>query len=219
MAGSRRSPPRGIFFKIPKSRFMNFINYLFPGTIKWPRIEGEKIYLERFNLIYVENLKKFLSDKDLIKFSFGIPGEFEAKKVVDDYLEQIARNKGKTLGIFLRESGRFIGIIHASFVNYFIGNYKLGIMIGETSSQNKGIGKDAVKTILKFIFSSAKASYVTLETASFNARAQKCFEACGFKKIETFDEVEEFTKKTSTKFLYKITRQEYQGKNQEPRTK
>lgn len=188
---------------------MNLLNFLFPNTIKWPIITGEKSYLKDFELKYINSLKDFLKDMELFRFSFGAPFNFNQNEVIEKYLTQVSQNKGKTLSIFTKDGDTFIGVVHIFFINYFLKTYKFGIMIGDRNNLNKGIGEDCVKAAVKHLFEKESANSIILETANFNVRAQKCFEKCGFKKIKTFNEFDSFTKQNATKVFYKITKKDY----------
>lgn len=57
---------------------------------------------------------------------------------------------------------------------------ELGILIGERDFWSHGYGTDAVKTMLRHIFTETPITRVYLHTLDWNARAQKSFEKCGF---------------------------------------
>jgi aminoglycoside 6'-N-acetyltransferase len=54
------------------------------------------------------------------------------------------------------------------------------IVIGEVNSQNKGIGRQAIEMVLQILFESLDAQRVVLDTYTWNARAIRCYERCGF---------------------------------------
>lgn len=56
-----------------------------------------------------------------------------------------------------------------------------GIFIGEKNYWGKGLGTDALRTILKFCFNKLKFNRVGLAVFPFNKRAIKCYEKCGFR--------------------------------------
>jgi RimJ/RimL family protein N-acetyltransferase len=60
------------------------------------------------------------------------------------------------------------------------GEAELGIMIGNRGYWNKGYGADAVATLVNHIFHQTKLNRIYLKTLNSNARAQKCFQKCGF---------------------------------------
>jgi len=57
---------------------------------------------------------------------------------------------------------------------------ELGIMIGDRNYWNKGYGVDVISALLEHIFQETKVNRVHLKTLDWNARAQKCFQKCGF---------------------------------------
>jgi aminoglycoside 6'-N-acetyltransferase len=54
------------------------------------------------------------------------------------------------------------------------------IVIGEVNSQNKGIGRQTIGMVLPVLFGSLHAQRVVLDTYTWNARAIRCYERCGF---------------------------------------
>lgn len=61
---------------------------------------------------------------------------------------------------------------------------RIGIVIGERDQWGKGYGKDAVMTLLRYLFREKNIGRVELDTNFSNVRARRCFEACGFHTIE-----------------------------------
>ena len=57
---------------------------------------------------------------------------------------------------------------------------EMGIMIGERSYWGKGYGEDAVRTLLRHMFTDTPIKMVYLHTLSRNLRAQRCFIKSGF---------------------------------------
>ena len=59
----------------------------------------------------------------------------------------------------------------------------LGIFIGQEEARNKGYGKETVKLLLDFGFNYLNLHSIELKVMSFNKRAIKCYEKCGFKEV------------------------------------
>jgi RimJ/RimL family protein N-acetyltransferase len=57
---------------------------------------------------------------------------------------------------------------------------ELGIIIGNRDYWNQGYGTDAITTLVNHIFQQTKLNRIYLKTLETNARAQRCFEKCGF---------------------------------------
>jgi ribosomal-protein-alanine N-acetyltransferase len=65
-------------------------------------------------------------------------------------------------------------------INETKGEAELGIMIGNRDYWDKSYGTDTVCTLVKYIFRETNLNRFYLKTLESNARAQKCFEKCGF---------------------------------------
>jgi len=76
--------------------------------------------------------------------------------------------------------GKHIGNCAYYGVNEAKGEAELGIMIGDRNWWDKGYGTDAVNALLSHIFHRKNLKRVCLKTLDSNARAQKCFQKCGF---------------------------------------
>ncbi len=61
----------------------------------------------------------------------------------------------------------------------------LGIVIGEKNFWEKGYGREAIRVLLRYAFWELGLHRVELETFAFNARALRCYEAVGFKRVGT----------------------------------
>ena len=76
--------------------------------------------------------------------------------------------------------GRHIGNCSYYNLDKSHGEVELGIMIGNRDYWNKGYGVDVISALLEHIFEQTKVNRVHLKTLDWNARAQKCFQKCGF---------------------------------------
>lgn len=57
---------------------------------------------------------------------------------------------------------------------------KVGIMIGDRRYWSQGYGTDAINTLVEHLFNETRVERVFLDTLTWNHRAQKCFQKCGF---------------------------------------
>lgn len=56
--------------------------------------------------------------------------------------------------------------------------------IGETDYWNKGIGKLLLKSMIEYLVGQRHADKVVMNPQTWNERAIKCYEKCGFKKVK-----------------------------------
>ena len=57
---------------------------------------------------------------------------------------------------------------------------EIGIMIGDRKYWDRGYGTDAIKALIHHIFEETNLQRLYLCTLTWNIRAQRCFEKCGF---------------------------------------
>ncbi|WP_027623383.1 GNAT family N-acetyltransferase [Clostridium lundense] len=79
------------------------------------------------------------------------------------------------------ESGKYIGGCGINQINWLNRIAIIGIFIGDKNYWGKGYGADAINTLVNFIFQQMNMNKVKLSVFSFNERAKKCYEKCGFK--------------------------------------
>ena len=61
---------------------------------------------------------------------------------------------------------------------------ELGIMIGDKDYWSQGYGTDIEKTLLRHLFTTKSLNRIYLHTLTWNIRAQKAFEKCGFVSVK-----------------------------------
>lgn len=110
-------------------------------------------------------------------------------------------------------SGSMIGTVELDVRDPINMNARVGrFLIGEESCRGKGIGKQALKEIVRIGFEELKLKKITLGVFDFNTRAINCYKSVGFE----IEELKENYRKTETGWwnLYDmgITVQHYEGK-------
>ncbi len=81
--------------------------------------------------------------------------------------------------------GGFLGMVSYYNVNFEHRNAELGIYIGDRDYWSRGIGTEAILTLLSHVFRHTNLSTVYLTTYASNARAQACYRKCGFEVTGT----------------------------------
>ncbi len=82
-------------------------------------------------------------------------------------------------------SDQFLGMVSYYNLNFEQLNAELGIYIGEREYWSKGIGTEAVLTLLSHLFRNTDLESMYLTTYASNVRAQACYRKCGFEVTGT----------------------------------
>ncbi len=80
--------------------------------------------------------------------------------------------------------GKLIGNCMYYDIDTARGQAELGIMIGDRDYWNRGYGTDAVTTLTSHIFNTSSFGRIYLHTLSWNLRAQRSFQKCGFVTVK-----------------------------------
>ncbi|MBR1883883.1 MAG: GNAT family N-acetyltransferase [Clostridia bacterium] len=154
------------------------------------KLVGERIYLSPANPEDFETYSSWLNDfhtTDYIGRSSAILSLGEEK----DYLLK-AKDYECFLSIIELESDKLLGNISLGNIEHISRTATLGIFIGDIESRNKGYGTEAIKLLLDYGFNYLNLNNIDLKVFSFNERAIRCYEKCGFKV---------YGKRTEAKFI------------------
>ena len=146
------------------------------------RLEGERVVLRPKHMDdvpadYMWRIDPELADLDAtrpINLSIREYGRYQQDEL------QFPSPWSVRLAIDTLHDERHIGNCMYYDINFDKGHAELGIMIGERSYWGKGYGEDAVKTLLRHMFTDTPIKLVYLHTLSSNVRAQRCFVNSGF---------------------------------------
>ena len=145
-----------------------------------PDLTGQKVRLRPRRLEDAADQYRWRCDEEICRLDASVPTSFAFGEFVDRYsIELEYPGLTCTLAIDTLE-GKHIG--ECSLFNFdFLGNAaEFGIVIGEKDFWGVGHGTDAVEVLLHDIFATSELNRLVLRTLDWNARAQRCFEKCGF---------------------------------------
>jgi aminoglycoside 6'-N-acetyltransferase len=149
------------------------------GKLKVRKLEKKDNYL----------LAKRLSDPSVLEFYEGRDNPFDLAKVnrvfydsEDDEIKCIVEFGGNSIGYIQfyqldSNTKKEYGYLDENI-------YGTDQFIGETEYWNKGIGTLLVTSMVEFLVKHKKVDRVVMDPQIKNARAIKCYEKCGFKKVK-----------------------------------
>ncbi len=150
-----------------------------------PLMVGKKVRLRRKCMEDAVNDYAWRQDAELCKLDATYPftGSFEYfLKLYTD--QQIYPLSSCTFAIDTME-GKHIGNCSYYSIDSVLKEAEMGIMIGDKGYWDRGYGQDALFTSLDYILTHTNLKRIYLKTLTWNTRAQKCFEKCGFKAYGT----------------------------------
>ncbi len=143
---------------------------------------GEKIKLCEYRKEYVEAAQQYVNDPEVKRLLHpGIPYLYTLEDE-QKWFEGISGGKDEySFAITTLEDGKYIGGCGVNSIDWKNSVAVVGIFIGDKDYWGKSYGTDAMKVFIKFIFEQMNINKIKLHTFSFNKRAIKSYEKCGFK--------------------------------------
>jgi len=129
----------------------------------------------------LEKTRAFLNDCETRDYmNPGIAYPYTAADA-EKWFEKISANHDTYhFAIETLDTGKYIGGCGINAVNWKIRAAELEIFIGDKDYRGKGYGTDAMEVLIDFCFSEMNLNKIILMVHSFNERALRCYEKCGF---------------------------------------
>ncbi len=142
---------------------------------------GKKVRLRAYNREDIPIRLSYINDAEIANFLTGdIPYPImlhEEEKWFESNLSQADRHN---FAIETIDGNHFIGGCSINDVDWKNSVATVGIFIGNKDYWGNGYGNDAMKILISFIFNQMNINKIRLICYSFNKRAIKSFEKCGF---------------------------------------
>jgi RimJ/RimL family protein N-acetyltransferase len=149
---------------------------------------GEKIVLRPFEDELsdeeISRVYRWSCDEEILRWSGGTPLTLSPA----EFSERL-RHEGqypsddRRMFFIATLDGEMIGRIGCFGLEQNAREGELGVVIGERSYWNQGLGRDAIVTMLRLMFEASRLERINLYTFPENVRAQKSFAACGFRTL------------------------------------
>jgi RimJ/RimL family protein N-acetyltransferase len=144
---------------------------------------GEKVCLRAYKEEDIAVATKYVNDGELKRLLTPTIAFPMTKWEEEEWVKSQKANKTGEYNFAVEDikTQSYIGGCGVNEVNWTVRVATVGIMIGDKNYWNKGYGTDAMRVLIKFIFENMNIRKIKLSVFSFNIRAQKCYEKCGFK--------------------------------------
>lgn len=142
-------------------------------------LRGKMVYLRPIQAHDLPSIIRWSRDGEISSLADGDypqnPGEAER------WLREIAGDRyRKYFGIIFQDE--LIGDIELDHIAWRSGDAELRIRIGRKDLWNRGLGTDAVETMLRYAFQRLNLRRVYLRVYAHNLRAIRCYTKSGFTK-------------------------------------
>jgi RimJ/RimL family protein N-acetyltransferase len=152
----------------------------FSASTRQPLLSGSKVRLRPKRLQDATNDYIWRRDVELCRLDAAAPISCSFEEFLENYVEELHRPNRSYRFTIETLDGRHIGNFSYFNIDETKKEAEMGIMIGDRAYWNRGYGSDAVLTSLNHIFSQTDLKRIHLKTLTWNIKAQKCFQKCGF---------------------------------------
>lgn len=138
-------------------------------------------------------VSKWLSDPAVLEYYEGRDNPFDFDRVVAKFKPRVLKQDNVVACIIQYRN------IDVGYIQYYeltsIDKKEYGysesekvfgidLFIGETKYWNSGIGSKVIKAIIRFMENDKGADKIVIDPQTWNTRAVKCYEKCGFAKVK-----------------------------------
>lgn len=144
---------------------------------------GKLVRLRNYNKEDIPLALTYMNDEEVNKnLTPGVPYPFTLEDEEKWYAMQSGLKDTYNFAIETLAEEKYIGGCGINSVDWKNSNVVIGIFIGDKDYWSKGYGQDTLQLLINFIFDEMNIHKIKLNVYSFNKRAIRCYEKCGFKQ-------------------------------------
>ena len=144
-------------------------------------LHGDRVALRPFELDDVARLQVWFDDPEV---RLGWDDEEATRSRADLEREMrpaITGEDHETHWFVIQEGDAPVGALHLHLSEHHH-NAEIDILIGEAEAHDRGLGSDAIETIMRYVFDELACHRLWLITSANNPRAIRCYEKCGLQR-------------------------------------
>lgn len=144
------------------------------------KLIGENIYLAPKSLEDAEKFAEWMNDFHTTDY-LGRSSQIMPLECEKEHLQSKIKSEAD-FGIVTLKEDKLLGSCGIYEIDHIDRKGTLGIFIGEREARGKGYGAEAIRLLLDYGFNYLNLNNINLDVLSFNERAIKCYQKCGFKE-------------------------------------
>ena len=142
-------------------------------------MSGGRVVLRPLEREHLERCVKWFNDRDV---TYYLGREQPLTMAEEERWFAEYRSKVDEEIYAIEVDGNHVGNIGLHGIDRANRKANLGIVIGEKDYWSKGLGTDAMRTVLRYAFEQLRLHKVNLDVIDYNERAIHVYERCGFVK-------------------------------------
>lgn len=145
-------------------------------------IVGKKVYLRAMESEDMELFRDMTNNPDMEKKIAGWSFPISRKQQMDWYENVVYDKNNLRWSIVSRENEKLLGMLNLVNIDWKNGTAFHGIRLSDEAPKKKGIGTDAVMTLMKYAFEELRLHRLEGGWLENNIASQSLYLKCGWKK-------------------------------------
>jgi len=162
-----------------------------PAAPPTPTLRGAHVTLRPYGAGFSDDelrtLYGWARDDEVLALAGGLPLTLDFEHFKALFLAQLPRHNSphEQLFVILDAEGELVGRAGLYRLDPPLHRAELGIVIGRRDRWAQGIGRDTVRTLVRYGVEDLGLTRIVLFTYPSNERAQRAFAGAGFRKVRT----------------------------------
>ena len=154
------------------------------GQAQGPFLHGEHVYLRRPTMDDAVNVFHWERDDEVWRYDPHRPYSRTMPEFLPVFERNYVRGNGRQFWFIIEDELHTpIGTITYFNIDYRLGQVEVGLGIGNKTRWGKGYGSDAIRTLVRYLFTFPGLARVYAETALANVPARRAFARSGFTEV------------------------------------
>ncbi len=142
-------------------------------------IKGEKIYLRAMEPEDMEMYRDMINDEDVSRMVVGWSFPVSKKEQMDWY-ERAVTDENKRFTICMLDDDKPVGMVTLTDIDLVNRSAVHGIKLHPSCPKGKGVGTDAVMTLMEYAFNQLNLNRLDGEWLLYNVASKGLYEKCGW---------------------------------------
>lgn len=178
--------------------------------------ESGRLRLRPFTPGDHRTVENWFKDLASCRLAFGVDADTEViQEMAEEYLADLRSDAQGVLLIEDSSRGASLGFLrYKLFRKDRQSLARLGILLGLSEQRGKGLGSEAMRTLLSYLFESRGVDLIELDTASFNLGAQGCFRKCGFQTVREMEIIGLYNRWAEKRLIMRLSAEQWRATRQ-----
>ena len=141
-------------------------------------MKPRRVSLRAFGSEDLDRTLEWVNDPEVTRFTGTVFPISSAEHQL--WYQELLKDRTRKMFAIVSSDGKHIGNIGLKAIDWISRNAEVQVYIGEAEFRGKGYGTEAIEAVVEFAFERLNLHRIYARVFSYNERAMKSFEQCGF---------------------------------------